>query len=133
LGRLLYFHEKSRTNHGTWSFKTKANGGKTPRPTKRILIIYGIRIAMALAAFGVIQNEEFQPVATFILGLILASFLSDWSWLRAISKAWPTTEKLIHWSRVQAVADGHPMPPAMPIHSSDIETNDHRPAQENSD
>lgn len=97
--------------------KRRAKGGKTPKLPRRLLIIYGMKILILLAALGIAADPTpaIRPWGTFILGMMIAALLRDWLWYRSISKGWPVTEKFLNWSIIEASAQGKNTPPPMPI------------------
>ena len=94
----------------------RERGGKTPKPPRKVIIIYGIKILLLLLSLWVSTNSDptIRPWGTFMLGVTLAALLRDWVWFRTISKSWPITEKFLNWSSIEAAAQEKTTPPPMP-------------------
>lgn len=69
---------------------------------------YGIWAGLLMVAVVLQSIDPNNAAAAFLVGIVLAAVGRDLVWYRAITKAWPFSEKITDWSKVEALANTPP-------------------------
>ena len=94
----------TRKEHAQTYLDLRDNGYSVKKVMSKNLRLYILLVILGVSflVFGIIEDAVVFAAAG---GYFLCIVKRDWEWIKTVKKNWPLTEEIIHWEKVEEIAN----------------------------